>query len=75
MQKLPHVTPLKPTRLRQRFNHPDWVFELKHDGFRAAAYISDDRSRLVHGATTTSILYAKHLSPSIGRAAIIGHPG
>jgi hypothetical protein len=25
MQKLPHVTPLKLTRLRQPFDHPDWV--------------------------------------------------
>jgi hypothetical protein len=28
MQKLPHVTPLKLTRLRQPFDHPDWIFEL-----------------------------------------------
>jgi ATP-dependent DNA ligase len=26
-------------RLPEPFDHPDWVFELKHDGFRAVAHI------------------------------------
>jgi bifunctional non-homologous end joining protein LigD len=29
------------------FDHPDWIFELKHDGFRALAYISERKCRLV----------------------------
>ncbi len=33
--------------MRQPFNHPDFLFELKHDGFRALAYISDGRCELV----------------------------
>ena len=24
---------------RKPFSHPDWLFEIKHDGFRALAYI------------------------------------
>lgn len=47
MNKLPHVSPLTLTRVRQPFDHPDWVFELKHDGFRAVAHISTDGCRLV----------------------------
>src|SRR5690348_6597140 len=35
------------TRMRQPFNHPEWLFELKHDGFRALAYVSDGRCELV----------------------------
>jgi ATP-dependent DNA ligase len=26
-------------RVAAPFDHPDWIFELKHDGFRAIAYI------------------------------------
>jgi len=29
------------------FDDPDWLFEIKHDGFRALAYISDDSCTLV----------------------------
>jgi bifunctional non-homologous end joining protein LigD len=29
------------------FDHPDWVFELKHDGFRALAHIDGHRCTLV----------------------------
>jgi bifunctional non-homologous end joining protein LigD len=29
------------------FDHPDWLFELKHDGFRALAVIEGHRCRLV----------------------------
>jgi len=29
------------------FDDPDWIFELKHDGFRALAYISDRNCELV----------------------------
>jgi len=33
--------------LNQPFDHPDWLFENKYDGFRALAYIEDHRVRLV----------------------------
>src|SRR5215467_251601 len=29
------------------FEDPDWLFEIKHDGFRAMAYISDGSCTLV----------------------------
>jgi bifunctional non-homologous end joining protein LigD len=35
------------TLVRQPFDHPDFLFELRHDGFRALAYISDGRCELV----------------------------
>lgn len=34
-------------RLPASFDHPDWLFELKYDGFRALAYIEAGRVRLV----------------------------
>jgi bifunctional non-homologous end joining protein LigD len=41
---------LNPVPLRSRtvpFDHPDWLFELKYDGFRALACIENGRCRLV----------------------------
>jgi bifunctional non-homologous end joining protein LigD len=35
------------TLVRQPFDHPDFLFELKHDGFRALAYISEGQCELV----------------------------
>ena len=37
-----------PLRLRREpFDHPDWLFELKYDGFRALAVIESGRTQLV----------------------------
>ena len=35
------------TLVRQPFNDPDFLFELKHDGFRALAHIWDGNCELV----------------------------
>jgi bifunctional non-homologous end joining protein LigD len=32
---------------REAFDHPDWIFEIKYDGFRAIAYVEPGRARLV----------------------------
>ena len=37
----------KLTLVRQPFDHPDFLFELKHDGFRALAHIWDGKCQLV----------------------------
>src|SRR5437763_10768007 len=34
-------------RLPQPFDHPDWIFEIKYDGFRALAYMESEKVRLV----------------------------
>ena len=33
--------------MRQPFDHSDYIFELKHDGFRAIAYLQNGESKLV----------------------------
>jgi hypothetical protein len=33
--------------ISEPFDHPDWIFELKHDEFRALAHIDSRRCRLV----------------------------
>jgi ATP-dependent DNA ligase len=45
--RLPQIDTAKLTLVRQPFDHPDFLFELKHDGFRALAYISEGRCELV----------------------------
>ena len=32
--------------VREPFDHPDYIFELKHDGFRAIAYLQNGESKL-----------------------------
>jgi bifunctional non-homologous end joining protein LigD len=44
---LPRIQPINPTRIAAPFDHSNFVFELKHDGFRAVAYIEDGTCRLV----------------------------
>jgi bifunctional non-homologous end joining protein LigD len=35
------------TLVRQPFDHPDFLFELKHDGFRALAHVWDGKCELI----------------------------
>ena len=44
---LPSIIPAKLARSLEPFDHADWLFELKHDGFRSLAYLEDGRCRLV----------------------------
>jgi bifunctional non-homologous end joining protein LigD len=44
---VPLFQPLPLTRARGPFSHPDWIFELKWDGFRAVAYTDGGRCKLV----------------------------
>jgi ATP-dependent DNA ligase len=44
---LPRIQPIAPTRIQAPFNDPEFIFELKHDGFRAVAYIEDGTCRLI----------------------------
>src|SRR5690242_3358590 len=44
---VPRFTPLPLRRLRDPFDHPDWIFELKYDGFRALAHVAGRGAELV----------------------------
>jgi bifunctional non-homologous end joining protein LigD len=45
--KFPTVEPMPLARLNAPFDHPDWIFEPKLDGFRALAYVTGGTARLV----------------------------
>jgi bifunctional non-homologous end joining protein LigD len=47
MKSLPRITPLTLKRQTKPFDDPNWVFELKHDGFRGVAYIENKQCRLI----------------------------
>jgi bifunctional non-homologous end joining protein LigD len=44
---LPEIQPAKLAKCLAAFDDPDWLFELKHDGFRSLAYLEDGECRLV----------------------------
>ena len=39
--------PMPLSRKPAPFDHPEWVFELKYDGFRSLAVIDGDRTQLI----------------------------
>jgi bifunctional non-homologous end joining protein LigD len=44
---LPRVRPIAPVRRTEPFDDPEWLFDLKYDGFRALCYLEQGRCRLV----------------------------
>ena len=44
---LPYFQPLPLSRARAPFSHPDWIFEIKWDGFRALLHSDKDGVRLI----------------------------
>jgi hypothetical protein len=54
--------PMPLSRRAQPFNHPEWVFEIKHDGFRALAYVSDGKCQLV---SRKSYVYKRFVSLAV----------
>lgn len=63
---LPVFQPLGLGRKPEPFSHPDWLFEIKFDGFRALAQIEHGRCRLVHPA--------EELKLGNGKGILIGLP-
>lgn len=43
----PRFQLLELGRLAEPFDHPDWLFELKYDGFRARADVTDGKAELI----------------------------
>jgi bifunctional non-homologous end joining protein LigD len=44
---LPRVQPIAPVRRAEPFDDPEWLFDLKYDGFRALCYLEEGRCRLI----------------------------
>jgi bifunctional non-homologous end joining protein LigD len=65
----PQFEPMPLASLPAPFNHPDWIFELKYDGFRALAFLDGGACRLVSRKGTQ---YRSFLELSASIAAAIG---
>jgi bifunctional non-homologous end joining protein LigD len=70
MKRLPTISPLKLIRKAEPFDHPDWIFELKHDGFRSIAYVDPDGCRLVSRRSNRFRSF-NLLSESLGNLPVI----
>jgi bifunctional non-homologous end joining protein LigD len=44
---LPRVQPIRPTRRKEPFDDPEWLFDFKYDGFRALCYLEQGRCRFI----------------------------
>jgi len=44
---LPRVQPIAPIRRTKPFDDPEWVFDLKYDGFRGICYLEQGCCRLI----------------------------
>jgi bifunctional non-homologous end joining protein LigD len=44
---LPRVQPIAPIRRTEPFDDPEWLFDLKYDGFRALCYLEQGSCRLI----------------------------
>jgi bifunctional non-homologous end joining protein LigD len=60
----PKITPLGLQEIRSAFDDEEWLFELKHDGFRLLAARQADDVRLVYRRGND----ATHVFPEIARA-------
>jgi bifunctional non-homologous end joining protein LigD len=45
--EFPQIRPMVLARTKEAFDHPEWIFEPKLDGFRALAYVDAGECRLV----------------------------
>jgi len=58
---MPHnIQPMLATQVKEPFDHPDWVFEVKWDGYRAVAEIRDGKVSLY---SRNGIPFEKKFSP------------
>jgi ATP-dependent DNA ligase len=44
---LPRIHPMRLRLVGKPFDHPDYIFELKHDGFRAVACMQNGECKLI----------------------------
>jgi bifunctional non-homologous end joining protein LigD len=65
---------MRLTRVAKPFDDPDYIFELKHDGFRAIAYIENSKCELV--SRNQNHFSFKALRESLGKLPVqSGHLG
>jgi hypothetical protein len=70
MVNLPIITPMLASHWRQPFDHADWLFEIKHDGFRTVAFIEDGHCRFIsRNGYKSSLFPGKRAERDVRRVA------
>lgn len=64
---------MKLSLIPEPFDHPDWVFELKHDGFRALAYVAGGECSLVSRKNHTYKSFVE-LRTALGESLRVKNP-
>jgi ATP-dependent DNA ligase len=60
---------MRLARRPEPFDHPDWIYEIKFDGFRGLAYVEEERCRLVSRRRHEYTSF-RHLNASIGQLLV-----
>jgi ATP-dependent DNA ligase len=68
----PPFIPMPLSKRTDAFDHPDWVFEVKHDGFRVFAFLEAGRVRLVF-RNRRQLTHYGDLAGALARE-LSGHP-
>ena len=66
---LPRIQPMRLNRIARPFDDPDYIFELKHDGFRALAYIENGECKLISRNSNRFKSFAR-LQESLGKLPV-----
>src|ERR1700739_4302581 len=61
---LPRVQPIRPTWRKDPFDHADWLFDMKADGFRGLCYLERGRNCLISRNWNTFDQFA-HLADAV----------
>jgi bifunctional non-homologous end joining protein LigD len=65
-----NISPMLATPAAEPFDHPDWLFEVKWDGYRAIAEIERDKVRLY---SRNKLAFEKRYAPIVEALAHLGH--
>jgi bifunctional non-homologous end joining protein LigD len=65
-----NVKPMLATPVAKPFDHPDWLFEIKWDGYRAIAEVDQAKVRLY---SRKRLAFEKRFSPIVDSLARLGH--
>jgi ATP-dependent DNA ligase len=50
---LPQISPSALTSLKESIGNPNWIYELKHDGFRGILYVDREQAWLERRASNS----------------------
>jgi bifunctional non-homologous end joining protein LigD len=66
---LPRIRPTRLRSIKEPFDDPDYIFELKHDGFRAIAYVQKHECKLV--SRNLKYLRFASLATALGKLPVL----